>query len=276
MLPALNVALRSPALALLAGLLFFCPPAHAEDLLYTDEQADCAARMLFMNECSGRDRNLLYWSPAEKFPSLGIGHFIWYPADSAGPFRESFPGFLDFARESGLAPPAWIEALPDRHAPWRSREEFQAELGGEKMNVLLAFLRDTKRTQAHYVLHRFRKVFPRILADLDEADRQPVREKYHLLMARHEWAFAMIDYVNFKGEGFRSDARYQGAGWGLAQVLKEMRVPDDPDLALEEFISAAERVLERRVARAPDPEHEAQWLPGWKNRVRSYRSIVCK
>jgi hypothetical protein len=86
----------------------------------------------------------------------------------------------------------------------------------------------------------------------------------------------MIDYVNFKGEGFNSDARYNGQGWGLAHVLLEMKMPDDPKKALDEFVSAAERVLERRVAHAPRPDIEAKWLNGWKNRLRQYRKITCE
>jgi len=264
------------ALITFSLICFFTPIVYAEDLLYTDEQADCAAQMIFMNECSGKEQNLLYWSPDEDFPSLGIGHFIWYPEKFTGPYWESFPGYLDFAKEIGLKMPDWIEALPDKRAPWKSREEFEQDLGSDRVGELRQFLSHTKREQAHYILRRFRKVFPQILNDLDEADRQPVQEKYDLLMMRHERAFAMIDYVNFKGEGFRVDARYEGVGWGLAQVLLEMRVPDDPDNTLAEFILAAERVLERRVSHAPKPELEAKWLPGWKNRVRGYNKINCK
>lgn len=250
-------------------------PSRAEDSLYTDEQADCAAAMLYANECAGKESNLLYWSADEPFPSLGIGHFIWYPPGPPGPYRESFPGFVEFARESGLEVPAWILELPDGRAPWADREEFLRDLGSARSRELRSFLRQTQRAQARYVLRRFRRVFPSILEDLDEADRAPVQAKYELLMARPEWTFAMVDYVNFKGEGFRSDARYGGAGWGLAQVLKEMRTPDDPAGTLDEFIAAAERVLERRVARSPRPDVESRWLAGWKNRLRGYRRISC-
>ena len=35
--------------------------------------------------------------------------------------------------------------------------------------------------------------------------------------------YALVDYVNFKGEGVLSTERYRGQGWGLLQVLEEMR-----------------------------------------------------
>ena len=143
------------------------------------------------------------------------------------------------------------------------------------MRELRLFLRDTKREQAHYIIRRFRRVFPKILDDLDETERQPVQEKYDLLMMRRESIFAMVDYVNFKGEGLRSDARYEGVGWGFTQVLLEMKIPDDPEKILEEFIQAAERVLERRVNHSPRPDVEARWLPGWKSRLHKYSSIKC-
>jgi hypothetical protein len=85
----------------------------------------------------------------------------------------------------------------------------------------------------------------------------------------------MVDCVNFKGQGFSADACYEGVGWGLAQVLIEMTVPDDPEKALDEFISGAERVLERRVRHSPRSDIEAKWLPGWKNRILGYRLISC-
>jgi hypothetical protein len=229
--------------------------------------------MIFMNECSGKEQNLLYWSPDEAFPSLGIGHFIWYPENASGPYLESFPAFLDFADEIGLPLPSWIAVMIKKHCPWRSREEFQRDLNSERVRELQTFLSNTKAEQAHYIIQRFMRVFPRILEDIDGSERQSTREKYDLLMLRREATFAMIDYVNFKGEGLRTDARYEGVGWGLAQVLIEMEVPDDPNKALDEFIAAAERVLERRVSHAPRPDVEAKWLPGWKNRLRSYSRI---
>ena len=45
--------------------------------------------------------------------------------------------------------------------------------------------------------------------------------------------------------------------------------------ALNEFILAAERVLERRVSHTPRPEVEAKWLPGWKNRLHRYSKFKC-
>ncbi len=35
--------------------------------------------------------------------------------------------------------------------------------------------------------------------------------------------YALVDYVNFKGEGTLATERYQDHGWGLLQVLEGMK-----------------------------------------------------
>jgi hypothetical protein len=76
----------------------------------------------------------------------------------------------------------------------------------------------------------------------------------------------LVDYVNFKGEGTLPSERYKGQGWGLLQVLEEMG--DRPPLL--EFRRAADTVLTRRVKNSPPGRGESRWLPGWKNRIRTY------
>ena len=80
--------------------------------------------------------------------------------------------------------------------------------------------------------------------------------------------FALIDYVNFKGEGTKETERYRGEGWGLLQVLAGMRGTEGS--AVGDFAESAARVLSRRVQNAPAERHEERWLPGWKSRVRAY------
>ncbi len=79
--------------------------------------------------------------------------------------------------------------------------------------------------------------------------------------------FALIDYVNFKGEGTLLTERYNGQGWGLLQVLEAM--PGEGD-ATRAFSQAAKAMLARRVRNAPPERHEERWLPGWEARVERY------
>src|SRR3989338_1459017 len=104
---------------------------YAEDFLLTDAEADCVAQIIFMNECYGKDENLLYWSPDEAFPSFGIGHFIWYPENASGPYLKSLPAFLDFAEEIGSALPSCIVSISERHSPWHTRKDFQHDLNND-------------------------------------------------------------------------------------------------------------------------------------------------
>ena len=81
--------------------------------------------------------------------------------------------------------------------------------------------------------------------------------------------YALVDYVNFKGEGVLHTERYQGQGWGLLQVLESMHGTCEA-AAVDEFSSAAKAILTRRVRNAPTQRHESRWLTGWIRRVNSY------
>jgi hypothetical protein len=82
--------------------------------------------------------------------------------------------------------------------------------------------------------------------------------------------YALIDYVNFKGDGTLATERYQGQGWGLLQVLAGMREVPAGQAAAAEFAASAKRMLSRRVANAPAERGESRWLPGWHNRCATY------
>lgn len=81
--------------------------------------------------------------------------------------------------------------------------------------------------------------------------------------------YALIDYVNFKGEGTLPTERYHDQGWGLRQVLLGMHGEGSKN-ALKDFMDSAAKVLAKRVANAPKDRHEEQWLPGWMNRLHTY------
>ena len=57
----------------------------------TKKELDIIADKIFHNEAGGVKNNLVYWNTGENFPSLGIGHFIWYKENEKGIFEESFP-----------------------------------------------------------------------------------------------------------------------------------------------------------------------------------------
>jgi hypothetical protein len=83
--------------------------------------------------------------------------------------------------------------------------------------------------------------------------------------------YALIDYVNFKGEGTAASERYQGKGWGLLQVLESMLQSKSDEPLLDQFASAARDVLARRIANAPPERGEERWRQGWNNRTLTYQ-----
>ncbi len=95
-----------------------------------------------------------------------------------------------------------------------------------------------------------------------------MREKFYAVASSPEGIYALVDYVNFKGEGTSPTERYRGQGWGLLQVLQGMRQSQRGPAAATEFGHSAIRVLTRRVANAP--RDESRWLAGWKNRCSGY------
>ena len=80
--------------------------------------------------------------------------------------------------------------------------------------------------------------------------------------------YALIDYVNFKGEGVNSKERYKGQGWGMLQVLQGMQDRPTGQAAAKEYAASAKRTLGRRITNAP--KKESQWRAGWFKRCDTY------
>lgn len=220
-------------------------------------------RQVWHNECAGTVEGLTSWNAGEDFASLGIGHFIWYPQNHRGPFEESFPAFIQFAAAHGMPPPTWTSGT----CPWNSRPEFQRDFHSDRLAALRKFLAATIGVQTQFLVQRMEQSLPKMLSETSGAQGENVRRKFHRLSASARGTFALIDYVNFKGEGTLATERYKGEGWGLLQVLEQM---NDSQNAVRDFSVAAKKVLTRRVQNAPPARHEERWLPGWKNRVESY------
>jgi len=224
-------------------------------------------RKIWQNECAGTVDGLTSWNAGEEFPSLGIGHFIWYPDGFNGPFTESWPQLIDFAKQRGANPPA-VASLPD--CPWRSKKQFQAEFRGPQLTALRKWLAANVPLQTDFVIARSRAALPKMLAAAPAPERKRIEANYHKVASTAGGTYALIDYVNFKGDGINPSERYNGRGWGLMQVLGEMRdVPAGPTAA-REFAAAAKRVLDRRIANSPPARGEARWKAGWHHRCDTY------
>jgi hypothetical protein len=249
--------------------------AQSQDIPMTADELGCLQKMIFFNECSGRAERMLTWNDDEDFPSFGLGHFIWYPQGKQGPYQALFPEFLSFLEAQKTEIPAWIKALPTREAPWQNREEFLNDLSSERMTSLKNFLDQTQGFQTQFMIHRTKGILPRMLASVPEEERAGIELKFKEISGAPDGMFALIDYVNFKGEGVLVTERSQGQGWGLLQVLEEMKTPQKKEDALKEFVRAAKTVLENRVKNAPPEKNYSKRLGGWKVRVKNYLKIKC-
>ncbi len=246
--------------------LLLIPVIGSAEINLTDAQAADIGQKIWQNEGLGRVDYLTVWNKGEAFPSFGIGHFIWYPAGVDGPFMQSFPTLRDYLAAHMVLPRWLVEA---EHSPWRSREQFYQQFDDAQMRELRQLLKQSVPLQVAVIIQRMEAALPKMLATVTEpAQRLRVEQQFYQIAAEPSGPYALIDYINFKGEGVAVRERYQGKGWGLLQVLMEMN-PQASDV-MAEFALSADEVLTRRVENAP--RDESRWLPGWRKRLQTYRN----
>lgn len=246
------------------------PDDRAFNIELDDKSFDWIGTQVFRNECAGREACLVHWNAGEAFPSLGIGHFIWYPEGVKGPFVESFPAMIQYLTAQGVTPPDWLVDLDPFDAPWPDREAWLQTSDTERLRKLRDFLSRTRGQQAGFLVQRAKEALGRVAAAAPKSDQNRVSERIGALIRTPGGTYALIDYVNFKGEGLAVTERYEGQGWGLLQVLQTMS-PGEGDSALQAFREAAARVLTRRAENADKEIERERWLSGWLNRLETYR-----
>ncbi len=265
------------ACSFLAGLALF--PLHLQGQAYPQLQENQVAwigEQVYANECNRNPACLTAWNAGENFPSLGIGHFIWYRQDQADIFQQSFPDLMHFMQDKGVAIPAWIIAA-NFAAPWPDRETFQADMQSPRMRELRGFLETHMTEQTAFIIARFEKALADIVAgETDAGITAMITRNFNAVAASAppHGLYALIDYVNFKGTGVSPRETYNNQGWGLKQVLAGMGALEETSAsgtaALEAFVTAARDILATRVQNAPADRNESRWLPGWNNRLTTY------
>ena len=222
---------------------------------------------IFNNEAGGKKDNLVYWNTGEDFPSLGIGHFIWYRNGQKEIFEESFPKLVDFYKAENIKLPKILQ--DNKYAPWAARNDFLADKEAGKLSELRDFLYETRDTQVIFIYKRLEASLDKMLSQTD--NKENVKYQFYRVSNSPNGLYALIDYVNFKGEGTSETERYNGQGWGLLQVLENMKGKETGKTAMDEFSASAKFVLERRVQNSDPKRNEKQWLKGWENRTETYK-----
>jgi len=247
------------------------PQVGASTSQLTHAQRSAIGKKIWLNESGGKVDGLTAWNVGEEFPSLGIGHFIWYPAGFNGRFKESWPDFIAYANSRGANPPT-IAKVAD--SPWNTRAEFLKDFRSPEMVGLRSWLASTVNLQTDYIIERSRGAFPKILAAAPPTERSKIQANYHKVATTSQGSYALIDYVNFKGDGTSQTEKYNGQGWGLLQVLGGMEDVGSGPEAAQEFAASAKRVLSRRIDNSPADRGEARWEEGWHNRCNTYAKAL--
>ena len=254
---------------LVAALLILAATGAAAAINLSPAETRRIGNRIWQNECGGTVAGLTSWNSGENFASLGIGHFIWYPKGVRGAFEESFPKFVEFAAARPAAKLPAVLAARDG-CPWKSRAEFNQAAQTPPMKELREFLARTVDLQAEFLVKRLRQALPKMLAGSGAANGAQVQQRFDRVASSAMGCYALVDYVNFKGEGVLATERYAGQGWGLLQVLEGMNEGTSGRGAVKSFAESAKTVLKNRVRNSPPERHEARWLPGWLKRIDTY------
>ncbi|MDB4618226.1 hypothetical protein OAG53_00975 [Akkermansiaceae bacterium] len=267
--------------AILTSLLFIfaacspAPPVYQQQLpqashiavKLTAAQKASIGRKIWQNESGGKVTGLTHWNDGEEFPSMGIGHFIWYPKGFDGRWTETWPEFVKFATARGKRLPA-IAYSPD--CPWQKKPAFMRDFNGSELTGLRKWLAANITVQTEFIAYKSRAALPNILAAAPAADRARIQRNYDKIATTPNGVYALVDYVNFKGDGTNPREAYAGQGWGLKWVLMEMRDVAPGQDAAQEFGQAAKRRLHLRIKNSPRARGESRWRAGWDNRCDSY------
>src|SRR6516165_8450307 len=197
-------------------------------------------RRIWLNESGGDERALTVWNYGEDFMSLGIGHFIWFPAGRSAPFEESFPPMLEYLRAKGVRLPNWLDRHPIPPSPWSSRLDFERRSDSAQMIELRAFLWSTLGEQAQFLIFRAQQALPKILSSVGSVEeKERVQRQFERVARASATLYPIVDYVNFKGEGVMPSETFPDKqsgvpqGRGLKQVLLLMTGSAEGQPALE-------------------------------------------
>ncbi|MGH7936108.1 MAG: hypothetical protein ACREF8_03770, partial [Chthoniobacterales bacterium] len=161
-------------------VLFVARDAPGVGVTPSHREAVEIGRRIWQNECDGTLSGLTSWNAGEDFASLGIGHFIWYPAGKRGPFEESFPDLLLYMRKRGAKLPPFL-LTKDVDCPWNSRAQFLAAASSPEMKQLRNFLADTVELQADFLVIRLVQSVPKIFRAIPTGKRLKAKRCFERL-----------------------------------------------------------------------------------------------
>jgi len=241
--------------------------SHQRVIAVSDNEALTIGMKIWFNESGGKLTGLVMWNQGEKCASLGIGHFTWYPYP-LGSANDGFPQFVKYLRQQGIAVPNWLRADAARYAIWSNREEFIAAEASRQMYELRIFLQESIAMQARFMAHQLETVLPKLLANIPPHERPYVCTQFYKLAHTEAGLYAMMDYLNFRGNGASNS--YGTNNTGLLRVLQDMRYAPPMATPVQAFTWSAKNALTRRLAHASEDSQDTHWIVGWLKRVDRY------
>ena len=248
-------------------------------LVLPADVAKKVSQKIWLNETNGNRDAITSWNAYEEFASLGIGHFIWFPAGKTATFEEDFPPLLEFLRKESVHLPSWLDKTPIPPCPWTNRTDFMKKFNSPETKQLRQFLLDTVAEQTQFLVARAQGAMDKILENTpDNAEREHIITQFSRITRASKDLYPLIDYINFKGEGTNpaetavDKQTGNRQGWGLKQVLLRMSgTTGDQKAVLAEFADAAQFVLQQRVRNIPADRISET---GWLRRVETYRRPI--
>lgn len=225
--------------------------------------------LIYMNETGGKPDALIIKNDKENVCSLGIGHFIWYPTGVKQQYKETFPGLLKELQKTDGAFKGAVDVEIPPTCPWKSTSELNAAKSTDVYKRLVAGLTSPagKRVQVNYMIERAREA----IAETAKEDPDSVKKMLDLLETE-QGTYAVIDYVNFKGNSAETEA-YGDFHWGFKTAIYVMS-KDETLKPEKRFQIAVETLLEMRVEEAKKlGKDESSFLTGWLKRVNTYSDL---
>ncbi len=234
----------------------------------SQEMTKKIGEQIWQNEASGREDLLVFWNEKESFPSLGIGHNIWFPEGHEIKYTQGFPLLCNYLKAHDVALPEWLKETLSIGAPWKNREDFYHDHSHrEELRQLLV---DTVDLQTEFMIDRLHQRLSDISKALPDEDRERVEQNINLMLSSALGTYALVDYLNFKGDGINPKEESNGERWGLLQVLIDMPKNLTKDTVTKAFAITAAKKLVMLIEHSSPSYHRIHFLAGWMKRLSTY------
>lgn len=213
---------------------------------------------------------------------LGIAQNLWLPEGSNSIFQTEWPTVAQRLQELGCKIKPWML----EGCPWSSQEAFDTDFNSKKMVWLRTHLSKKKLVlaQAFCIAERLQRAMDpsspdSLLTGLTEEQSTLVQKNFDLVVHcfNPSGIYALIDYVNFKGEGrLDGSEKFVGVSCGLLQVSLNIQTPEEvanDETIINAFVEGAKVTLNNRIIyhKIQDPNsNDRQYWNMWVAHLSDY------